>query len=935
MASLDVIRTLTLRAKAEGFAQAEGAATSLGTSVETSARRQLSMERSLATLERRFISSSKATQDFEKVQRQLAMVTSQFPQAQERANAVLDAAAAKLSQTGGAAINMTHAMSESVIASRTLVAGMTAAGKAANDLATSVERAAAASVAASRLIIAGMSELGKAALESSVATEKLTAGMSSAGRQAANLNVELVQVTKSAQSMTAAMSMIGKAALDSSVATQKLVAGMSAVGKEAAAPKQLDAVAAGMSSATNSSRLLIEGMSAYGTRTTEVARRTDQWSSSTKASRFELLNLSRQLQDVGVGIASGQRFFTILIQQGSQIFDVFQSASLSGRSLGREILALITPFRVLATVIIASVAGSALLLKSLADMEVKLVSLSERVDTPIDKLRSLQSVAAGFQISPGEFEKAMEGFGDQVDRAKLGLGDLAELFRRNGKTVGDLDSSLEKVADLVQNAATGAQRFRIVQEAGLPPSAELVRLLSQGGANLKAQVEDAKRYNSANEQLGKQAREFNEAWSKAWDNFKRNAQDAALATFSFFGKLADKAGEFIQSNQMRVLRLRGFSDEQAQRNLGQGALGSGVGTRLEQQEANNFYNNIRGAGEKIAKDRSQTNRDAKELAALDSRRFQLLGNLATTEDAIAQKRRELNEAAISGVRIQEDEYKTLLKIAELEDISRKSSARVSALGEAATEAERYFVAVDRLKVALADTTINQQEFNRALIGVHPAFRDVQQFSSTLGHDLTASLADVATGAKTAGEAFKDFGNVVLRALTEIIIKLTLTKQLEESLSLALGGTVSKALPVTAPAVVGGGASGGIIGGDALTPTLVDLRSFFGAPRFASGGIVGGGVPVVAHRGEGIFTPAQMAAMGGGNQIVNVNVTDNAGVKTGVSQSKGQNGELNVDVVLDQLEGRLADNMRRGKGPLVGATSGRFGLQASRGNTIGG
>ncbi|WP_198162342.1 phage tail length tape measure family protein, partial [Methylosinus sp. R-45379] len=42
-------------------------------------------------------------------------------------------------------------------------------------------------------------------------------------------------------------------------------------------------------------------------------------------SRHEWLNPSRQFQDVGVSLASGMNPLTIAIQQGSQIFDVFQA----------------------------------------------------------------------------------------------------------------------------------------------------------------------------------------------------------------------------------------------------------------------------------------------------------------------------------------------------------------------------------------------------------------------------------------------------------------------------------------------------------------------------------------------------------------------------------------------------------------------------------
>ena len=62
----------------------------------------------------------------------------------------------------------------------------------------------------------------------------------------------------------------------------------------------------------------------YDDGTTRDARRCSQ---QTGLARHELINLGRQAQDVGVSLASGQSPFTVLVQQGSQIADVFATSS--------------------------------------------------------------------------------------------------------------------------------------------------------------------------------------------------------------------------------------------------------------------------------------------------------------------------------------------------------------------------------------------------------------------------------------------------------------------------------------------------------------------------------------------------------------------------------------------------------------------------------
>lgn len=58
-------------------------------------------------------------------------------------------------------------------------------------------------------------------------------------------------------------------------------------------------------------------------------------------------------------------------------------------------------------------------------------------------------------------------------------------------------------------------------------------------------------------------------------------------------------------------------------------------------------------------------------------------------------------------------------------------------------------------------------------------------------------------------------------------------------------------------------SGGIIGKDTLSGKAVNPAVFSTAPRFHSGGLVGDEVPIIAKRGEGVFTKGQMEALGAG------------------------------------------------------------------------
>ena len=70
---------------------------------------------------------------------------------------------------------------------------------------------------------------------------------------------------------------------------------------------------------------------------------------ASKLQRYEMINLSRQIQDVGVSLASGQSPFTVLVQQGTQIADIAASSGVSlgnmFKQAGAAVVSFLTPVR--------------------------------------------------------------------------------------------------------------------------------------------------------------------------------------------------------------------------------------------------------------------------------------------------------------------------------------------------------------------------------------------------------------------------------------------------------------------------------------------------------------------------------------------------------------------------------------------------------------
>lgn len=113
-------------------------------------------------------------------------------------------------------------------------------------------------------------------------------------------------------------------------------------------------------------------------------------------------------------------------------------------------------------------------------------------------------------------------------------------------------------------------------------------------------------------------------------------------------------------------------------------------------------------------------------------------------------------------------------------------------------------------------------------------------------------------------------------------------------------------------------TGGIVGETGRAGRMVSPGLFAGAPRFHTGGLVAGEVPIIARKGEAVFTPEQMtnadrliqAAQDGGpavTQSVTVNV---AGGSTGDREQDKAFAERIGASVKEQLRAMMGNELRQ-------------------------
>jgi tape measure domain-containing protein len=194
-----------------------------------------------------------------------------------------------------------------------------------------------------------------------------------------------------------------------------------------------------------------------------------------------------------------------------------------------------------------------------------------------------------------------------------------------------------------------------------------------------------------------------------------------------------------------------------------------------------------------------------------------------------------------------------------------------------------------------------------------AASDFNDLGASMGNVLTGAMDDFINSLANGKMAFKDFAQTVLKQLLLIIIRGLIAKAIMSALGLTFGGSgsfdTSSSMPVGLDTSVAGSVpgafyhSGGIVGGSPTFSRNVNPALFSFAKRYHTGGIVGlsnGEVPIIAKKGEGVFTREQMEAMGTSNKgsNVQVNVINQTGVEADVKREDAKfDGEKWVETII--------------------------------------
>ena len=208
--------------------------------------------------------------------------------------------------------------------------------------------------------------------------------------------------------------------------------------------------------------------------------------------------------------------------------------------------------------------------------------------------------------------------------------------------------------------------------------------------------------------------------------------------------------------------------------------------------------------------------------------------------------------------------------------------------------------------ALKSSTNWKDGLTRSLQSSYADVTDMAKATENIVKNSFTAMEDTLTEFVMTGKAsFSDFVNSIVEGMVRMAIQYAVIKPIMSGIMGYFGVPMAH--------------TGGVIGTDTLSSRQISPDVFEGATRYHSGGLVGDEIPIIAKRGETVFTKGQMDALGtelnSKNPVnVNVNVHNNAsGTKASASANKDAQGNVSIDVIVEQIESTIGKNISKGEG----------------------
>lgn len=470
-------------------------------------------------------------------------------------------------------------------------------------------------------------------------------------------------------------------------------------------------------------------------------------------------------------------------------------------------------------------------------------------------IQGITSAAGAKGINADTFSGAMVAFNQQLPLAKSGVGELGALLRGNKITVSDTGDAFFKVADLVRNAKNDTAALNILRQAGLPPTLEMLRLMKQGGDEIKNQISLTDKLSDAQVDAAKKARD---AWYTTWQGI--------------MDKGAQVLGNIVLRNQEITRRQNEIFLKKDPNNL---ALRFDV-SRGDLDAVETSTDKLKSALDRRARvlrgDKETVDPATEKAIAQDriSRAQQYLGLLGQTTTALEARRAvelQIASAGLNGVGIDSARAETLKRLAVEQNLgitAMKSSAdaarvETDTVGMSVGAAAEYVAVQTKLNEARRNGVVISPEHVDAIRREAAALGEAAQHADTMRWSYTNLIqgplqtfrSSLASGAK-GFDALKAAGVSALNAISTKLMDMAAQNLWQAAMGGKSGG--GGFLSSIFSLFGGGGGPTNIIGGAGSLPV----------PTFSAKGNVFDSAPGLgAYRNQILSEPTIFAFAKGG------------------------------------------------------------------------
>jgi hypothetical protein len=494
---------------------------------------------------------------------------------------------------------------------------------------------------------------------------------------------------------------------------------------------------------------------------------------------YQIVNLGYQLNDVVVGLASGQRPLTVLMQQGSQTAQIFAGSGLGVggvlKELDRTVLGLVSPTMLLVAGL-AAVGGTAFYaynsyITAQKQLDVATAGVGRAAGATVDQLNRIADAASSAgHVSVAAAREIEVAF---LRTGRIGVeqfGDLITVAKNYAATTGeDIDAATKELADAFADPAKGVDLLNAKVGGFDDRTRQLIKTLAA-----QNEITAAQRLLLENLRPSLiDAADATTALGRAWDFVARNASNAVDA----IGRAIDRATD--PTLQQRL------DDLNAERARVTGPWGARYLFERPVSEIDADIANVRRQIEEVQRKADQARADA-----LAARTSAIAGDLArsvtpgfndlqTLKNQQAQLAGALNDPLarqkVADLRQVEDAYNAVTRAVQTwldpaEKARQLDELEIRALN-AKTPAQRAEIAEERRRLELAGQTITtgtaEAEITRAGTKARAeATHAIAEQSLALTVNTRASL-DVAN-AYLKGAAAAQEAEARRKALTEAI-----------------------------------------------------------------------------------------------------------------------------------------------------------------------